>query len=389
MKVLIVTPDFPLWDGGIATVAFEVASGFARRGHQVGVVAPQQHADDREFDRSLPFAVFRLRNVKDKYLKMAHHAIALDRIVRQHGFEYLLAQSWYPSGIAAAFVSSRRGVGMSLTVHGNEILNPKFSSPFWQKRMRRVFEQSGRVFCVSDDTARKTRDVLPGLRGLDGKIAVVYNGVDFRTFIPHPPETGLIERYGLAGKRVILTLARLVERKGQDMVIRALPEIRRRVGDVVYLVCGKGSHEAELKRLAAECGVADHVVFAGFVPNEERIEFYNVCDLYAMPSREIIEKGDVEGFGITYLEANACGKPVIGGRSGGVCDAVVDGETGLLVDPEDSSAVEEACVRLLTDGDLARTLGSRGRERVVECFNWDTICFQMEQEILADRSRRR
>jgi phosphatidylinositol alpha-1,6-mannosyltransferase len=385
-KLLIATPDFPLWDGGISTVAFEVAKGFARRGHHVGVMAPRQQPGDREFDRTLPFKVFRVRNLKDKYLKMAYHTIVMDRIVRQHDFGYVMAQSWYPSGIAAAFVSSRRTVGMSLTVHGNEILNKKFSAPFWKKRMRRVFEQADCIFCVSDDIARKTREVFPDLRGLDRKTTVIFNGVDSGIFTPNPPKTGLVEQYGLKGKRVILTLARLVERKGQDMVIRALPEIRQRVGDVVYLVCGKGSHESELRRLAEECGVSEHVIFAGFVANEERVDYYNLCDIYAMPSREIPEKGDVEGFGITYLEANACGKPVIGGKSGGVFDAVVDGATGLLVDPEDIISVAEACVLLLTDGELARTLGTKGRERVVKSFNWDAICSRMEQKILADMS---
>jgi phosphatidylinositol alpha-1,6-mannosyltransferase len=118
-------------------------------------------------------------------------------------------------------------------------------------------------------------------------------------------------------------------------------------------------------------------VFAGFVPNEVRGAFYDACDIYAMPSREIPEKGDVEGFGITYLEANAFGKPVIGGRSGGVAEAVIDGVTGILVDPWDVNAIASACIRFLKDPDLAERLGRQGRDRVKTEFSWDMICGEL------------
>jgi phosphatidylinositol alpha-1,6-mannosyltransferase len=381
MRILIATPDFPLWDGGIATVAFEVARSLTRLGHVVTVMAPLQDAGDPSFDATLPFTVCRVRNIKSRLLRLHYHRYMLGRLVRKQRIELVMAQTWFPCGTAALKALQSVGVPYTVTVHGNEILNPKFAKPSWQKLLFDVFKSAARVYCVSRCTADKLRQLLPQQPELAEKVEIVFNGVDPQLFMPAVPDRELVERYRLQGKKVILTLARLVERKGQDMVIRALPLLRERCPEVHYLVCGKGPYEAELRRLAVGLGVSDLVTFAGFVANEERDKFYNLCAIYAMPSREIPEKGDVEGFGITYLEANACAKPVIGGNSGGISDAIVDGETGLLVDPADPAAVAAGCLHLLNDPEYADQLGSKGRIRVEEQFSWDIICNGMLQKL--------
>ncbi|HEY5973209.1 MAG TPA: glycosyltransferase family 4 protein [Geobacteraceae bacterium] len=377
MRILIATPDFPLWDGGIATVAFEVAQSLTRLGHHVVVMAPQQDEKDLVFDATLPFTVCRVRNIKSRLLRLYYHRYALIRLVSRYRIDLVMAQTWFPCGTAALLALRKRGVPFTLTVHGNEILNPKFAAPGWQKLMAAVFSSADRIYCVSRCTADKALAMLPDLPRLAEKITVIYNGVDPSQFIPAPEDPDLISRYGLEGKKVILTLARLVERKGQDMLIKALPLIKESCPDVKYVICGKGPYEAKLRELAIEQGVVDDVVFAGFVSNEDRVKFYNLCDIYAMPSREIVEHGDVEGFGITYLEANACAKAVIGGKSGGVSDAIVDGVTGVLVDPAAPTEIAAAAVRLLSDPLYATRLGEQGRCRVVEEFSWDGICRSM------------
>jgi len=140
--------------------------------------------------------------------------------------------------------------------------------------------------------------------------------------------------------------------------------------DTEYWIAGRGSDTERLKTLAAELGVQSRVQFLGLVPQEERVRLYQRCTIYLMPSRTIAEKGDFEGFGITYLEANACEKPVIGGRSGGVADAVVDGMTGFLVDPNSAAEISEKTLRLLRDPALAMQMGRRGRERIISELNW-------------------
>lgn len=377
MRILIVTPDFPLWDGGISTVALEVAGGLHRLGHEIVVLAPSQDPGDREFDRTLPYETIRLRNVKARHAKTLYHIGATIRLERQRRFDVIFALVWYPSGIAAYCASRFSGVPFTVMVAGNEILHRRFQTPYWMSWMRRVFSGSSAALCISNAVAMKFRSVLGGGEDLEKRIRLIRLGVDPVRFVTGAEGSRVLARFGLEGKKILLTLARLVERKGQDKVIEALPRIKKEIPDVRYVICGKGSDEVRLRRIAVEKGVAGEVVFAGFVPNEERGAFYDACDVYVMPSREIPEKGDIEGFGITYLEANAFGKPVIGGRSGGISEAVIDGVTGLLVDPCDVEAIASACIRILGDPDLAGRLGRQGRDRVRTAFHWDVICAEM------------
>ena len=362
-------------------VSYEMAMGLHRSGHDVTVLAPLQLAGDRNFDAGLPLKVFRIKNIKDHFLKPHYHTFKMKQLMKKDNFDLIMAQSWYPSGIAAGYLARRYGVDMTVTVHGNEILNPRFTGRYWRKKMRKVFDSTGKIFCVSDYTGRKLRERLRDLTGIDEKIAIVHNGVDYNYFSPAEPDTELVKKYDLEGCNVILTLARLVERKGQDMVIRALPEIKKHIPKVKYIICGRGSYEEGLKRLVSELELAGNVIFAGFILNEDRMRYYNLCDLYIMPSREILEKGDIEGFGITYLEANACEKPVIGGKTGGAKEAVLEGESGFLVNPEDYNEIAGTCVRLLSDHALSKEIGRKGRERIIREYNWDRICGEVSEKI--------
>jgi phosphatidylinositol alpha-1,6-mannosyltransferase len=379
--MLIATPDFPLWDGGVATVAYEVTNGLHKLGHEVNVLAPEQNEDDSKFDSTLPYQVFRIKNIKDHYLKIYYNIYKMNQFVKKHKYDLIMAQSWYPSGIAASCIAKKNNINMTVTVHGNEILNPRFYKLFWQNKMYKAFDNANLIFCVSNFTANKLVNRLENSKEIEKKIKVIYNGVDYRFFKASPRDSALIEKYNLKGAKTILTLARLVERKGHDMMIRAIPLIKERIPQVKYIICGKGPHERKLKELTEELGLVNDVIFTGFIPDKLRSTYYNLCDLYIMPSREMPEKGDMEGFGITYLEANACEKPVIGSNSGGVSEAVKDGESGFIVDPADHSKIAEACIKLLSDPALAKKIGQQGRERVIKEFNWDNICQQIENAI--------
>jgi phosphatidylinositol alpha-1,6-mannosyltransferase len=181
---------------------------------------------------------------------------------------------------------------------------------------------------------------------------------------------------------VILTVARLEDDyKGHDILIRALAIVRTGVYDVYYVIAGDGRLRTNLEVLAHDCGVADRVIFLGRVSATERLALYDRCDIFAMISREDAE-GRGEGFGIVFLEAAARGKPSVGGRSGGIPDAVEDGVTGILVDPTDVSAVAEACAKLLLDHALAERLGSAGRTRVARLYTWEHVCQIIEDSVL-------
>jgi phosphatidylinositol alpha-1,6-mannosyltransferase len=223
-------------------------------------------------------------------------------------------------------------------------------------------------------------------------VSVVEPGVDPVFLLPDDGGARSIrERYGLNREKVILTLARLDERKGHDKVIEAMPLVLEAVPDALYLVVGseaeRGSHSAgaeraRLEMLARALGVDQRVIFVGAVPDDEVPSFYSAADVFAMPNREI-QRGenrgglDYEGFGIVFLEANARGLPVIGGRSGGAVDAVADGESGYLVNPLDEQEIAHRLIELLSDPILAKRLGANGRQRAESYFAWGRAAKQV------------
>ncbi|MBN2038160.1 MAG: glycosyltransferase family 4 protein, partial [Chitinispirillaceae bacterium] len=243
------------------------------------------------------------------------------------------------------------------------------------------------VIAVSAFTGRRTAELFPYVAG---KITVIPNGVDTARFRPGIDSAALRSRLGLGDHRVLLTLARIVERKGHDQVIRALPAILQKVPDLMYCIAGdpQGGCVETLKRLSVQLHVEDHVRFCGYVEPADLPAFYNLCDAYIMPSREIPSSGDSEGFGITFLEANACEKPVIGGNSGGVADAIVAGETGFLVDPLNPAAIAEKSILLLTNDSLAQKLGRQGRERIAKGYTWRAIVEKMIKQIFSHGEHR-
>jgi phosphatidylinositol alpha-1,6-mannosyltransferase len=184
-------------------------------------------------------------------------------------------------------------------------------------------------------------------------------------------------RYGLTGRPVIVCVSRLVPRKGQDMLIRALPAIRRRVPGTALLLVSGGPYRKRLERLAAEQGVASDVVFTGSVPWAELPAHYSAGDVYAMPCRTRAAGLDVEGLGIVYLEASATGLPVVAGDSGGAPDAVLDGETGYVVGGRDVAALADRLAGLLSDPARAKAMGAAGRAWVEREWRWEKQAARM------------
>jgi len=205
------------------------------------------------------------------------------------------------------------------------------------------------------------------------RIAVIPPSVDTQRFHPQIDGSQVVTRHRLQGKKVILTVARLVERKGIDMVIRAMPKVLKAIPDAVYLVIGTGPYQGRLERLVEELRLGNRVIFVGYVADEELPYYYGACNLFVLPSRTLADKGEIEGFGIVFLEAGACGKPVIGGRGGGTSEAIEEGVTGLLVDPLDVNEIANVIVKVLQDEELARRLGENGRRRATNQPDWTLL----------------
>ncbi|WP_158287665.1 glycosyltransferase family 4 protein [Falsiroseomonas bella] len=238
--------------------------------------------------------------------------------------------------------------------HGDDLVQADAAA---RAKRRRWFDEADCIIAAGRFPAAR----LAGAYGVPpARIGVVPNGVDLDRFRPLPPDPARRAALGLAERRVILAPSRLVPRKGVDRLIAAMPAIRAAHPEAILLVAGDGPQRAELEALAQACGGAESVRFAGAIPAEDMPALYALADFVALPNRA--EPGESDGTPLVFLEANACGRPVIGGRAGGTAEAVTDGRNGLLVDGEDSGAIAAAALRLLDDPAFAARLAAGGLE---------------------------
>ncbi|WP_040712121.1 glycosyltransferase, partial [Paenibacillus curdlanolyticus] len=212
------------------------------------------------------------------------------------------------------------------------------------------------------------------------RISMVYPGVE-AVFERQAVNEELVRQHGLEGKYVILSVGRLVTRKGHDRVIESMPEVLKQLPNAMYVIAGDGPERARLEHLARTVGVADSVLFLGSVSGNDSLNaYYNLAHQFIMVSREL-EKGDAEGFGIVYLEAASAGVPVIAGRSGGALEAVLDGKTGILVNPNAHAEITESIVRLAKDEELRRRLVEAGYKRAKAQFQYGVLAAAFDQHV--------
>lgn len=250
------------------------------------------------------------------------------------------------------------------------------------RRRALIYCHGDDLVCAPEEVARRSRwlSVVDGvvaanrhagflLAGAFGvpqaKIVVIPNGVDLGQFRPKP--SMLRRQLGLGARKLLLSVTRLVPRKGVDKVIQALPAVAARFPDVIYLVVGDGPQRAALQSLAEAMGVKDRVCFAGPLPHGETVDYYNAADIVLLPNRA--EEGEADGLPLVFLEANACGKPVIGGEAGGTAEIVRNGENGLVVDGTDVKAIEAAICRLLSDEKCRAAMAAKGLE-MAQGWGW-------------------
>lgn len=369
-RLVLFTEHFPNQDGGIAQWAYGIAKNLALESIMVDVFAPKKCFRRGISDPSpASLSVMGGRNWHDmRNLYMLYYTL---KVLARGGRVSFLCACW-DMATMPVLISKLFKFPVFVGAHGLEVARVK--GGLAGRLMRFTLGGSAGVIAVSGFTG----SLVTEWTGAKTRVHIIGNGVDPQLLAPAPKPTHLLERYGLSNKRVVLTLSRITERKGHDDVLRALPPVLESFPDTVYVIAGTGGHQDRLKALAHDLGLDDHVLFCGFVPGEELADHYNLCDLYVMASREIESKGDVEGFGITYLEAGACGKPVVACTSGGIADAVEHGVNGLLVPPGDTGSLAAAIISVLGDDDLAKRLGAAGRKRVEETYNWRSIARQLK-----------
>ncbi len=365
MRLALITQDFPPKVGGIQTYSYELAKRFENECDTFCVVAPKTKDAD-ECDRAFTFPVKRISSTEPLlgWLSIPF----LPDYLRSQGIDTVFHTLW--STLPVSVYMKRRGIieHIYLAAHGRELLfNPFRDNSFlweWYERYRRkMLSYVDHFFPVSEYTAELLKK-----KGVPKEnIKVVINGTDPQRF--YPMEDDLRQELKVQHNKILLTTTRLVSRKGVDTVIKALPEIIKYHPDVVYLIVGEGDHKFHLEQLVEEMELQHVVRFIGKIPYEDLIRYYNTCDVFVMPSKT--EHPDVEGFGLVFLEANACGKPVIGSMSGGIPDAINHEQTGLLVEEQNHDELAKAVNRLFGDPEFAKELGQKGRERVIKEANWD------------------
>ncbi len=361
-KTLLVTLDYPPMIGGVAHYYHNLISCLPDG--QVYVLDDEHHE-----------LLSTSRFVWPRWMK---GMVSTWRSVRMYNIEHILVGQILPIGTIALILHLFKRIPYTVMTHAMDVTLPQGSGGNRRKRwlVRMILRKAHRVTTVSS----YTRQQLEKLGVPAKKIIMVYPcpNVDGAIDIANEATVGnLNEKYELGTKKLILSVGRLVERKGFDMVIQAFARLREESPDLVYAVVGDGPDMNRLKKLADQLDVSDRVIFTGRVEEEELAQWYSRATVVCMPSRQL-SNYDVEGFGIVFLEANSYGKPVIGGKSGGVGDAVVDGETGFLVEPDDVRMLAAALERLLSDSQLAQQLGENGRRRVAERFRWEVQAKELE-----------
>ena len=364
MRVIVVSDKFAPHAGGTARVWSEYCRCWPAEG--LHVIAPKL-PDCNAFDAAQPYRITRIPypdvpklRMPILHFRMLASLIAACRRERPHIVH--LAQL-LENGLHGPMIRQRFGVPYVLHTYGEEV-NALLKRPRTLAKARVALQQSSGVTTIS----QFTKGLLQTQLTCTQPITMARPAVRTDYFVPG--DGGAIRsRLGIGSSPLLLTVARLMRRKGHDRVIEAMPCILKSYPDARYVIAGTGSEATRLQRLANELGVGHAVIFLGRVPDDEILALYQAADVFVHPNREL-PSGDVEGFGIVFLEANACGVPVIGGNSGGTPDAIQHGVTGYLVDPNDVDEIADRILTLLGDPALRTRMGQAGREWAKK-FTWE------------------
>jgi phosphatidylinositol alpha-1,6-mannosyltransferase len=378
MSHLLLSEIFPPRTGGSGRWFWETYRRLPRQGYVIAAGEdPRAAAFDRTHDlrvRRLPLTLpaWGLRSVQGlsgywRALKGLRAALCEERVRMVHCGRCL------PEGVMALALRLWYRLPYLCYVHGEDVTTAVYSRELaWLAR--RVLENAEFLIANSRNTARILREewAVPAER-----IRVLHPGVDTGYFTPAARDPAARERLGWGGRTVLLTAGRLQKRKGQDMMIRALRAVRRAVPDVLYAIIGDGEERGPLQALAASEGLQGHVQFLGEVSDARLLSCYRQCDLFALPNRQVGK--DIEGFGMVLLEAQACGRPVLAGASGGTAETMRIPETGRVVACDGPEKLAGLVVELLADGPRLERMGRAAREWVVGQFDWAALSRQAER----------
>lgn len=360
-KVLLVTNDLGPRAGGIETFILGLIEGLPKNSL---VIYTSKQKGSAPFDAQLT-EKFGAMIIRDRS-KILLPTLRINRKAESILKQYQIENVWFGAAAPLALMAKRlRKAGAKNIValsHGHELWWAK--TPVLKQFLQKIIRDLDSLGYLGDYTKSEIVKVTKEVH----KLVQIAPGIDINHFSPKAPDPKLISRYRLEGRRVIVCVARLVHRKGQDQLIKALPDILKKYPDVILLIVGQGPIEQMLRNSARQLGITHKVIFTGRVSHSELTDYIRLGEIFAMPVRSRFSGFEVEGLGIVYLEASACGLPVVVGDSGGAKDAVIDQVTGLLVDGTNVAQISNVICDLLADPTKSKAMGEAGRGWVIS--NW-------------------
>ena len=379
-KILCVTNDFGPRAGGIETFII----GLIERLPKNRIVVYTSAQDDSAQYDAQWMQLYGVEVIRDKakiLLPTPRTSRSVGKIVNTLGIETVFFGAAAPLALLAPSLR-RKGVKHIVAItHGHEV----WWSKVWPFKvaMKRIGSATDHLTYLGEFTRRAISRALNS--SSEGTMIKIAPGIDTEHFAPNP-DNKLRAQLGLSEKKVIVSVGRLVHRKGQDRLLEAMPKILGQIPNAHILFVGQGPHLEYLEKRVEKLGLKNSVTFIGRISYSELPAYFRVGDIFAMPSRSRLLGLEVEGLGIVYLEASACGLPVIAGRSGGAPDAVLEGITGVTVDGTDPKDISRAVVELLTDSKRSEQMGRDGRAWVIEKWSWDIWAREFAQVLKVDQN---
>jgi phosphatidylinositol alpha-1,6-mannosyltransferase len=369
LKTLLITENFPPKAGGSGRWFWELYSRLPQ-GHYHVLAGEDPTA--AKFDAQASLNIIRENLTSSEW-----------GVVSVRGLRFYLSRAWrvkklikrdkitaihcgrvLPEGVIAWLINILTGIPYTCYVHGEDLETAQ-SSREQYFICGQVIKRAKNIICNSQNSANIVAKF--GAKAIE-KTLVLHPGVDSDTFVPKSKDEATLSSLGWLDKKVVLTVGRLQARKGQDMMIRAIPEIIKYIPNFIYAVVGDGECKDELISLVKKLKLKDYVQFFSEISDKDMISCYQQCDLFILPNRTINQ--DIEGFGMVLVEAQSCSKPVVAGDSGGTKETMLVGETGLVIDATEPQNIVTAVVGLLKDEKKLMEMGEKGREHVVQSLDW-------------------
>jgi phosphatidylinositol alpha-1,6-mannosyltransferase len=360
-KVLLVTNDLGPRAGGIETFVLGLIEGLPKDSL---IIYTSSQKGDKAFDAQLleKFGAVVIRDRAKMLLPTPRITRKAVKILKQQQIKNVWFGAAAPLALMAEKLRSAGASNIVALTHGHEVWWAKI--PILKSLLKKIIKDVDHLGYLGDFT----KGEIAKISNQPQKFLQIAPGIDTEHFAPKSARGDLIEKYRLDGRRVIVSVGRLVHRKGQDELVKAMPKILEQFPDAILLFVGEGPIKQMLFNSAKQLGVLPKVVFAGRVSHHDLPDYICLGEIFAMPVRSRFSGLEVEGLGIVYLEASACGLPVIVGNSGGAVDAVLDKKTGLLVDGTKSDQIADAICELLANPERAKQMGAAGRDWVIK--NW-------------------